>query len=203
MDKQLGWGWYSPGIGKVDGMMDFLMKLQWTRPPVSAMNKTVESLREYLDPFATEVMTPMTPMTPPMGYRTPPPMMPVMPVMTPPVPMMLAPMPRISALARLLFGYSGFQYSWVSTKKIFRMWKIARYLEPNFGIVYCLHPTFRFLKPSEKRWGSILQHQIIGPPIAQDIFAERSGSHNGGGFWVTCRGEFYSPRLAHGQYHPR
>ena len=45
-----------------------------------------------------EVMTPMTPMTPPMGYRTPP-MMPVMPMMTPPVPMMVAPMPRISALA--------------------------------------------------------------------------------------------------------
>lgn len=59
---------------------------------------------------AAEVMTPMTPMTPPMGYGTPPPMMPVMPVMTPPVPMMLAPMPRISALAaRVCLSGLGFK----------------------------------------------------------------------------------------------
>lgn len=50
--------------------------------------------RKTMPALGNGVMTPMTPMTPPMGYRTPP-MMPVMPMMTPPVPMMVAPMPRI------------------------------------------------------------------------------------------------------------
>jgi len=62
-------------------------------PHFSVCRKTMPALGN--GSMISGVMTPMTPMTPPMGYRTPPPMMPVMPVMTPPVPMMLARMPRI------------------------------------------------------------------------------------------------------------
>ena len=79
---------------------------------------------------AAEVMTPMTPMTPPMGYRTPPPMMPVMPVMTPPVPMMLAPMPRISALAaRVCLSGRGFKLPSVEFGVIGNRMALATYFK--------------------------------------------------------------------------